>query len=205
MTLPNLLVVGAQRCGTTSAWLLRGQVFEAVIGNWSPVSFTGVPLAVAAAPAPMLVLTGWVTLYLVEALALPEHEALDQHPSGPALQIPALAVVALANNLITLVVGLGIVDLISVYVALRRKTGEQQALSTLVLNGLSGSALLVAVAVQYASGSSLSLPLSQFQAGLTPFIKLKPNSRVIFPGMSGRKAFFFAGVASFFTESGSCA
>ena len=153
-----------------AAWLLRGQAFEDVIANWSPVSFTGVPLVLASAPVPMLVLVAWLTVYLIEGLALPEHDVFDSHPSASALLIPALAVVVFANNLITLLVGLGLVDLFSAYLALRRQTGERQALSALALNSLSSAGVLITVAVQYASGDSLSLPLAQLPAVLTPVI-----------------------------------
>ncbi len=144
-----------------AAWLLRSQSFETVIANWSPVSFTGVPLALSVQPASMLILATWATVYFVNMLALPNQNVFESHPTASALLIPALAVVALANNLITLLVGLGLTDVLSAYLAIRRRQNPRHVLALLLFNGVSSACLLIVVASYYATGNSVSMPLVQ--------------------------------------------
>lgn len=155
-----------------SAWLLRGQSMQVIVGGWFPISFTGLPLALAATSATTAVLIAWVTTYFIDTLRMPDTSPLAQHPVGSALLIPALTIVALGNNLVTLLVGLGLTDVLSLYVAFRRNLPARQALITFALNGASLVLLLVAFSVHYAGGNSLHLPLAQLPQSLAVPIAL---------------------------------
>lgn len=155
-----------------AAWLLRNQPLETTIANWTPVSVMGMPLALAGNPALLLVLAAWATTYFVRSLHLPSVNPFEEHPTASALIIPALAIVALGNNLITILVGLGITDILTAYQGLRRSQAPQHTLLTLLFNGLSTTCFLIVIAAYYATGSSLALPLAKLPesfAGLLSF------------------------------------
>jgi hypothetical protein len=145
-----------------AAWLLLGKPFETVIANWGPVSFTGVPLALAGwAPGAGILIT-WCAAVFALMLLLPAGKPMQQNPTAQALLVATLALVAFAGNLITLLVGMGLADIFNVYYALRRRTLTRIALIHFTLNGLSSALLFVAVTVHLAAGNGLTFPLVKF-------------------------------------------
>lgn len=167
--LPVAIGAGA---AVIAAWALRGQSFETVIGNWVPISFTGAPLTLAAFTPSLGVVIAWVTVYFVQSLHLPNADPFAEHPAASSLIVASLTITALSNNLITMLVGLGLTDLLSAYLALRRQRRERATLIGFVVNGLSISLLLVVVAVHYASGNSLHLPLARLSPSTAPLLAL---------------------------------
>lgn len=154
--LPAVLGAGA---ALIAAWLLLNKPFETVIANWGPVSLTGVPLALVGWPPGAGVLIAWCAVVLAYMLSLPSNRPMQHNPTSQALLISALALVAFAGNLITLLVGMGLVDVFNVYFALRRRAITRDALVHFTLNGLSSALLFVAVTVHLASGNGLTFPL----------------------------------------------
>ena len=168
--LPAAIGAGA---ALISAWLLRGQpAWEAIVGNWSPVSFTGLPLALTGFVPTTAVLIAWTTLYFLDSLKLPDADPFQRHPVASALLIASLTTFALGNNLITLLIGLGLTDLLSAYLALRRQANERNTLIGLTLNGVSIALLTLVIAVHAAGGSSLYLPMTRLTPSVAPALAL---------------------------------
>lgn len=145
-----------------AAWLLLSKSFETVIANWGPVSFTGVPLALAGWTPGAGILIVWCATVFAFMLALPINRPMQQNPTAQALLIASLALVAFAGNLITLLVGMGLTDILNCYYALRRRNFTRVALIHFTLNGLSSALLFVAVTVHIAAGNGLTFPLVKF-------------------------------------------
>lgn len=145
-----------------AAWLLLGKPFETVIANWGPVSFTGVPLALTGWSSGAGIVIAWCAAKFAFMLALPSSKPIQQNPTAQALLIASLALVAFAGNLITLLVGMGITDILNCYYALRRRTFTRAALIHFTLNGLSSALLFVTVTVHVAAGNGLTFPLEKF-------------------------------------------
>ena len=155
------------------AWLLRGQpAWEATIGDWAPVSFTGLPLALMGFVPTTAVLIAWATIHFLNSLTLPDADRSQGGSGASALLIASLTIVALGNNLITLLVGLGLTDLLSAYLALRRQAGERNALIGLTLNGISIALLTLVIAIHAAQGNSLHLPTTRLSSSVTPTLAL---------------------------------
>ncbi|MCS6846800.1 MAG: hypothetical protein RMN52_03680 [Anaerolineae bacterium] len=164
-----------------AAWLLRGQpAWEAIVGNWSPISFTGLPLVLAGFAPSAGILIAWITLYFLDSLKPPDTALSERHPTASALIIPSLSLVAFANNLVTLLVGLGLTDLLTAYLALRRQDGERNALIRLTLNGFSVALLTLVVAMHAAGGNSLHLPLARLDPSTAPALALAIAMRLNF-------------------------
>lgn len=162
------------------AWALLGQRWEAVIGNWAPVSFTGMPLSLAGFAPTLAILIAWLAVYFRDCLNLPCADPFTQHPTASALTVASLAIVALGNNLITVLVGLGLTDLLTAYLVLRRQTDERSMLIQFILHGLSIALLLLVMAIHYAAGNSLYLPLMQLSPSTGPALALAMALRLGF-------------------------
>ncbi|BCX02795.1 MAG: hypothetical protein KatS3mg053_0733 [Candidatus Roseilinea sp.] len=156
-----------------AAWLLRGLPdWEAIVGDWSPVSFTGLPLAIAGFAPSAGILIAWATLYFLDSLRLLVVSPSERHLTASAFIIASLALVAFANNLVTLLIGLGLTDLLTAYLALQRREGERDALIRLVLNGFSIALLTLVVAMHAAGGNSLHFPLVRLDSSTAPALAL---------------------------------
>lgn len=167
-----LPIVAGAGTALLAAWALLGQRWEAVIGDWAPVSFTGMPLSLAGFAPTLAILIAWLAVYFRDCLNLTCADPLAHYPGASALTIASLAMVALGNNLITMLVGLGLTDLLTAYLVLRRQIDERNMLIRFVLNGLSISLLLLVVAIHYAAGNSLYLPLVQLSPSTGPVLAL---------------------------------
>ncbi len=154
--LPAVLGAGA---ALVAAWLLLNEPFETVIAYWGPVSLTGVPLALVGWTPGAGILIAWCAVVLAYMLSLPSNKPMQHNPTSQALLITALALVAFAGNLITLLVGMGLTDIFNVYFALRRRAITRDALIHFTLSGLSSALLFVAVTVHLAAGNGLTFPL----------------------------------------------
>ncbi len=166
LALPTRLpvIVGAGGA-LIAAWMLLGQAdWETVVGNWSPVSFTGLPLAMAGFAPSAGIIIAWATLYFLHSLQPPNATHPESHPATPALLVASLALVAFANNLVALLVGLGLTDLLTAHWALRRQDNERNALIGLMLSGLSVALLTLVAAVHISAGDSPHLPLVRLDA-----------------------------------------
>lgn len=177
----RLPAVAGAAAALIAAWLLSRQPsWEAVVGDWSPISFTGLPLAMAGFIPSAGIVIAWTTLYFLNSLQSPDTSRPESHPTAPALFIASLALVAFANNLVTLLIGLGLTDLLTAYWALRRQDNERNALIGLMLNGFSIALLTLVVATHAAESNSLHLPLARLDASKAPVLALAIALRLNF-------------------------
>jgi len=155
-----------------SAWLLLAQTdWQIVVGGWSPVSLIGVPLALSDFPPAYGPLIAWVATYLAHLLT--NAPATLLRPADYALLSVALLLVAFANNFITLLVGLGLVDLFTFYRSLRHGANEPRAAWLgLALNSGAVLSLTMLGALHAAGGGSLHLPLMQLSPSAAPLLAL---------------------------------
>ena len=165
-----------------AGWLLMSEAnWQIVVGGWSPVSLTSSPLALTGFPSANGLLIAWVAAYSAHLLSdSPAGQRLP--PSGYALFTAALLLVAFASNLITLLVGLGLVDLLTFYYLLRRGRAEDMraALLSLALRSLAVLALAMISAIHAANGGSLHLPIAQLWSSTAPVLALAAALRLGF-------------------------
>ncbi len=182
LALPTRLpVIAGAGAALIAAWMLLGQAdWETVVGNWSPVSFTGLPLAMAGFAPSAGIIIAWTTLYFLHSLQPPNAAHSESHRAAPALLVASLALVAFANNLVTLLVGLGLTDLLTAYWALRRQDNERNALIGLMLSGLSVALLTLVAAVHISAGNSPHLPLVRLDASAATTLALAIALRLNF-------------------------
>ncbi|PJF48143.1 MAG: hypothetical protein D6709_12980 [Chloroflexi bacterium] len=182
LALPTRLpIIAGAGAALIAAWMLLGQAdWETVVGNWSPVSFTGLPLVVAGFAPSAGIVIAWTTLYFLHSVRPLPATYSESLPVAPALLVAALTIVAFANNLVTLLVGLGLTDLLTAYWALRRQDNERDALIGLMLNGLSIALMTLVTAVHIAAGNSLHLPLVRLDASTAPTLALAIALRLNF-------------------------
>ena len=154
------------------AWLLLSRSFETVIANWGPVSFTGVPLALAGWTPGAAIMIAWTAAVLMHMLMLNSSRPMQHNPSAQALMVASLALVAFAGNMITLLIGMGLTDIFNAYYALRRRANVRNALIQLTLHGLANALIFVAVTVHTAAGNGLTFPLVRLDPAATNVLAL---------------------------------
>jgi hypothetical protein len=154
-----------------AAGLLLNREFETVIAHWGPVSFTGVPLALAGWSPGAGIMVAWTAAVLMHMLML-GNRPMQHNPTAQALLVATLALVAFSGNLVTLLIGLGLTDIFNVYYALRRRDNPRNALIQFTLNGLSSALLFVAITVHTAAGNGLTFPLVKLNPTATNVLAL---------------------------------
>jgi len=147
-------------------WMLRGQSFEYALGGWMPVSLTASPIILANNPSSMALLVAWLSVAFYDAYVQrgnkPTWLLLDGLITGGIHT--AMVIAALSNNLITLLIGLGLVDLLCGLRLLQIRRIGKYANSDLLFMGMSLALLTVAVALHAAQDNSLYFPLAQLDA-----------------------------------------
>jgi hypothetical protein len=169
-----LLQSGAMFITLLIAWIMRPAQFETVLGDWSPVSFTGTPLIIASNPEGMAIV---IAVAAVMTLARLVHNRTTQPRQGApsqaliaALLFGALVLTALAHSLVTLLVGIGLVDLFVAIHGVLHSRSPGRVLRDALFHLTSLAFLIVAAALYDASGNSLYLPLAHIPERLLPFI-----------------------------------
>jgi hypothetical protein len=157
------------------AWIVRPVKLETVFGNWLPVSFTGTPLIVAFNPEGISIVIAVATVMTLEALVRSRTTPLlDAAATGraviAALVFGALVVTMLAHNLVTLLVGIGLVDLFVAVHGVLQTRQPGRVLRDALFHVISLAFLVVAIALYDASGNSLYMPLAHIPERLMPFI-----------------------------------
>ena len=154
-----------------AAWVLRLESFETLIGGWSPVSVTAAPLVLSNFPPNAAILIAWTGASLIRQWRQGPAELPNAGPSlFQALMLTALVLVAFANSLTVLVIGLGLVDgftFLSVILAKRR---TRLAALQLLMHGLSLVVLIGVLALHATEGNSLYFPLTRIASYLVPFL-----------------------------------
>jgi hypothetical protein len=166
----HYLNIAAITIALLCAWLVRPAQMETIFGNWSPVSFTGMPLILSLNPEGITVLIG-VALAMLSSLVIVRHTGREaiQAVTG-ALLFGALCVTALAFNLVTLAVGIGLVDLLVAVSGLLISRQPARVLRDALFHFASLALLFIAIALYDAAGNSLYLPLAHLTSNLMPFI-----------------------------------
>lgn len=148
------------------AWMLRGQTFEFALAGWMPVSLTASPIILANNPSSMALLVAWLSVAFYDAYVQrgnkPTWLLLDGLITGGIHA--AMVMAALSNNLITLLIGLGLVDLLCGLRLLQIRRIGKYANTDLLFMGMSLALLTVAVALHAAQDNSLYFPLAQLDA-----------------------------------------
>lgn len=146
-----------------AAWIVRPASLELVVGNWSPISFTGTPLVLITYPAAMSILAV-VLLVIIVSSAQRAQRLTPSSAVMMAMVFIALAITALAQNLVTLLIGIGLVDLYSVLHNVIHSRQPTRALRDGLYHGASLLLLLITFALYAAEGNSLYLPLAHLPA-----------------------------------------
>ena len=170
-TLPAAIYVAAIALTLILGLFLRTAQVEMILGDWSPVSFTGTPLIIAANSDGIALL---IAVAAVMGLSIShEHKPATRGSLMIAGMIFAtLSITALAHDLVTLLVGLSLLDLLSGIYALRQSHHPMRVLRDALFNAASIAALAIAFTLYAASGNSLYMPLAHLPARLLPFISI---------------------------------
>lgn len=154
-----------------AAWGAHNLSFEMTFGDWMPVSVTGAPLILAGSLPATAIIIAVAAAQLATSLHPREIELRPDHTTA-ALLFSALAMAALSNNLLTLIVGIGLVDMLSVIAGLQRGRDHRRVLADAMFRGASSALLVIALALYVSMGNSLYIPLGVLPERLMPFITL---------------------------------
>ena len=128
------------------------------------------PLILSVNPEGIIVLIGVALAMLAAPMTAGQNRQKAARAIAGALLFSALCVTALAYNLVTLVVGIGLVDLVAAICGLLKTQQPGRVLRDALLHFASLVLLTVAVALYEASGNSLYLPLAHLSSRLIPLI-----------------------------------
>ncbi|MCL4504714.1 MAG: hypothetical protein M1434_05630 [Chloroflexi bacterium] len=170
-TLPVAIYVASIAITLILGLILRPAQVEMILGDWSPVSFTGTPLIIAANPDGIALL---IAVVAVMGLSISQENRPVNHRSLliAGLVFAALAITVLAYDLVTLLVGLSLLDLLSGVYALLQTHHPRRVLRDALFNAASIAALAIAFTLYAASGNSLYMPLAHLPSRLMPFISI---------------------------------
>ncbi|MCS7323997.1 MAG: hypothetical protein NZ532_01460 [Thermoflexales bacterium] len=141
-----------------------------VLGGWLPVSAFGVPLALRAEPAAVVLALAWFAVQL-DAMLRAQRLPSASQVWALALMSSALVTIALAQNLVTLLVGVALSDWLWAWQRFPRQdpNRESSAFAVGLLLRLVGLTLLVlSFAAHYNAYSSASIGLFPLAASLAP-------------------------------------
>ena len=145
------------------AWVLRGQSFEQIIGGWQPVSLTGSPLILADNLSGHALLIAWVSVHFYEAYVRRNDSRDWRLTDGVIAGAIHLAVVvtAFAQNFVTLLIGLGLIDLLTELRALQSRQHEGRRNTNLLFMSSSLAMLTAGMVLHVAQYNSLYFPLAR--------------------------------------------
>jgi len=152
-----------------AAWGAHSVPFEMTFGDWEPVSVTGAPLILAGSLPATTIVIAVAVAQLAASLHPREAELRPQHTTS-ALLFSALALAALSNNLLTLIIGVGLVDILSAIAGIQRGRDHRRVVADAMFRGASSALLVIALALYLSMGNSLYIPLGVLPERLMPFI-----------------------------------
>ena len=164
-----LVHLGATALMLILAWVLRPAQVETIFGNWFPVSFTGAPLILSTNRQGMVLLIALATVMMVDPIARSKMD-LPVRAVSEALLFGALSITVLANNLVTMLVGLGLVDMLVILSGVMRSRHPARLFREALFLVGSLSFLIIAFSLYDASGNSLYFPLASIPVRVMPFI-----------------------------------
>ena len=152
-----------------AAWAAHSQPFEITFGNWSPVSVVGAPLILAGSLPATTILIAVAAAQLSTSLH-PREAGLQSYHTTAALLFGALTLTALSNNLLTLFIGVGLVDILAALAGVQRDRDYRRVIANAMFNGASSALLVVVLALYHSQGNSLYIPLATLPERLMPFV-----------------------------------
>ncbi|HQW36297.1 MAG TPA: hypothetical protein PLJ62_08895 [Thermoflexales bacterium] len=175
--------IGAVLC----ALALFGFGGEAIVGGWMPVSLVGAPLLISIAPPTAALVTALACVGLAQAIR--SHGQTDVVVAARALAFAALMLTTLAANMLTLFVGMGLVELFTL-LASAQTAPDQISRRDVFRHAIFqvGSLLLLAMGflISVAAQSSLYFALATISLRSTPFfaaaLLLRALSLLLYPG-----------------------
>jgi hypothetical protein len=165
----SIVHIGATALMLILAWVLRSVQVETIFGNWFPVSFTGAPLILSTNSAGMAMLIALATVMMVDPISRSKM-ALPARAATEALLFGALSLTVLANNMVTVLIGLGAVDALVILNGALRGYPTGRLFRDALFLVASLFFLVIAFSLYDASGNSLYFPLAHIPARLMPFI-----------------------------------
>ncbi len=154
-----------------AAWIALDTPFEVTIGNWVPVSMTGSPLIMAGSRPGATFIIAIAAVQWLTSLQ-PSEQGSRTHHTAAALVFSVAVMTAFANNFLTLIVGMGLVDLLSIVTGLLRGRDSRQAITDGLFCGAATALFTVAIVLYAASNNSLYLPLAHIPDRLMVFITI---------------------------------
>ena len=151
------------------AWVLRSQQFEQVLGDWQPVSLTGSPLLLADNMITSALLIAWTSVQFYDAYVR-RNDTQDWRLTDGVIAGGvhlAIVITALAQNVVTLLVGLGLIDLLTELRALQRQRHEGRSNTNLLFMAGSLAVLTAGMLLHAAQFNSLYFPLARLGAQTT--------------------------------------
>ncbi len=154
-----------------AAWAAHSLPFEMTFGDWGPVSVIGAPLILASTPSATTILVAVAVVQLASSLHPREADLRPDHTTA-ALLFGALVLAALSNTLMTLIIGIGLVDILSVVAGIQRGRDHRRVIADAMFRGASSALLVIALALYLATGNSLYIPLAVLPERLMPLLTL---------------------------------
>lgn len=150
-------------------FILQPARIELLFGNWSPISFTGTPLILAANVNGIAILVAFIAVMTLAPLTSSDARQDRLKLVFGGLVFAALGLAALAHDLVTLVIGISLVDLTVAIYGLLQNQPAGRVLRDAFFHALSIGLLVIAVALHDASGNSVYIPLVQLSDRVMPF------------------------------------
>ncbi len=155
---------------------LRPAQIELIFGDWSPVSFTGTPLILAANPGGISILIAIVAVMLLSPFtarsAVGVGGSANENRARPLIAgalFIALCITVLAYDMVTLLIGISLVDMAVALNGLVQSRHAGRVLRDAFFHAASIGLLVIAIALYNVTGNSLYLPLAQIPERLMPF------------------------------------
>jgi hypothetical protein len=148
---------------------LRPAQVELIFGNWSPVSFTGTPLILAANPGGISILIAIAAVMLLSPFIGKSARENRARPLIAGALFAALGIAALAHDMVTLLVGISLVDMAVAISGLVQSRHAGRVLRDTFFHAASIGLLVIAITLYDVTGNSLYLPLAQIPERLMPF------------------------------------
>ncbi|HEY3288790.1 MAG TPA: hypothetical protein VGK87_01550 [Anaerolineae bacterium] len=160
-----LFIVTALICG----FMLQPVRLELLFGNWSPVSFTGTPLILATNVNGIAILIAFIAVMAIAPLTSSVTRQDHHRLIFGGLVFVALGLAALAHDMVTLVIGISLVDLLVAVYGLLQNQPAGRVLRDAFFHAISIVLLVIAMALHDASGNSVYIPLVQLSDRVMPF------------------------------------
>ncbi len=139
--------------------LLPSRAGAFIFAGWTPLSSLGVPLALSFSSSGVVIVSAWTAILAVQMLSSAPRDWKQQLEAW--LSLPALALVAMGDNLLALIVGLGALDMLMLIAAIREQPNPRVALAHYLLNSASLALTLALIVAHVNNGNSLMVDMTR--------------------------------------------